>query len=412
MNVRIRLTPLLIIAAISLLLLPVASFAEDGKAIFVIGKVEVMHANGDKSRLKRGSTISSGDIIVTSGRGQVQIKMADGTLLAVRPDSEFVISDYQYNKDIANDKSVYNLVKGGFRSITGKMGKAKKSSYAVKTVVGTIGIRGTDFTARICESNCGDQENGLYVGVMQGGVVLANNGGELNVSPGDFGYMPDADIQPSYLDTMPGDLLFSSTSKTNDSLNSASNETSTANEALASSAITQLDLLTDELMKEEIITTADPVVTTPPADTTQPEPTIMLPTSGSADYIADTFTQQIDGVDASTLDVSKTTLAVNFLTTDVTATIVSDVNNETWTAESYGMQYDTTTGAYNGNMTLNITPLFGATRTSDASTVSGALGAIPSETPEVPLTATLDYVLNDTSTVVGHVDMTVLNINP
>ncbi|MDH5258931.1 MAG: FecR domain-containing protein, partial [Gammaproteobacteria bacterium] len=280
MNVRIRLTPLLIIAAISLLLLPVASFAEDGKAIFVIGKVEVMHANGDKSRLKRGSTISSGDIIVTSGRGQVQIKMADGTLLAVRPDSEFVISDYQYNKDIANDKSVYNLVKGGFRSITGKMGKAKKSSYAVKTVVGTIGIRGTDFTARICESNCGDQENGLYVGVMQGGVVLANNGGELNVSPGDFGYMPDADIQPSYLDTMPGDLLFSSTSKTNDSLNSASNETSTANEALASSAITQLDLLTDELMKEEIITTADPVVTTPPADTTQPEPTIMLPKSG------------------------------------------------------------------------------------------------------------------------------------
>ena len=208
MKSRICITPILLAC---ILLLPISAFSKDGKAIFVIGKVEVVNTDGEKSLLKRGSEINSGDIILTSKKGQAQIKMIDGTLLAVRPGSEFKITDYKYDKDVASDKSVYNLVKGSFRSITGKMGKAKKSSYAVKTVVGTIGIRGTDFTARICDSNCGDQDDGLYVGVMQGGVTLANDSGSLDVSPGDFGFMSDTGVEPSYLDEMPGDLLFAKT---------------------------------------------------------------------------------------------------------------------------------------------------------------------------------------------------------
>ena len=306
------------------LLMPLSVLAEDGKAIFVIGKVEVVNASGEKSLLTRGSTINSGDIILTSKGGQAQIKMIDGTLLAVRPNSEFKITSYQYNKDIATDESVYNLVKGGFRSITGKMGKLKKSSYSVKTVVGTIGIRGTDFTARICESNCGDQENGLYVGVMEGGVVLANDSGTLDVSPGDFGFMSDTGVEPTFLDEMPGDLLFAKSNKENETVAlSLDEKTTNVDSTIAGIEPDELDPIAtnpDLPNPNERLPAAEPDVV--------PDPVLALPSMGTATYTvaAHNIGSTGDfGINGPLLDAVATELSVDFAGSTITSTY--EVNN-------------------------------------------------------------------------------------
>jgi hypothetical protein len=129
--------------------------------------------------------------------------MADGGLIALKPSTEFVIDDFSYAGSDADtgsaenpDRSFFSLVKGGFRSITGAVGQKDKSAYRVRTPVATIGIRGTDYDAIYCDSACETGSTGLYVGVTQGGVVLTNSAGSLELGPGQYGYVADEDSAP------------------------------------------------------------------------------------------------------------------------------------------------------------------------------------------------------------------------
>ncbi len=178
--------------------------AEAGKVMFVYGKAYVVSVDGTRAPLNKGSTVESGDTVVTSANGRVQLRMDDGGLLALRPQTEFVIEEFNY-PDAAGAplaaageaRSFFALVKGGFRSITGAIGKSDKSDYRVRTPVATIGIRGTDYTAVLCDGACGQgMEDGLYVGVTDGGVVLTNAGGSLDLAPGQFGVVRDSASAP------------------------------------------------------------------------------------------------------------------------------------------------------------------------------------------------------------------------
>ena len=217
--------------------LPMTAWSAAGKAIFVLGKVIAVDKSGMELRIRRGDELNSGDTIVTNASSQIQIRMDDGSLLAVRPNSRFSIDDYVFQDDIDTDLSHYTLIKGTIRSITGTIGKRNKSAFGLNTLVGTIGIRGTDFTARLCNADCGSSEDGLYVGVMQGAVVMENDGGELKVLPGEFGYIQDQSMEPSQLETSPGDLLFAQATdkpQTNTADASEESNTVTTTETVAS----------------------------------------------------------------------------------------------------------------------------------------------------------------------------------
>jgi hypothetical protein len=49
-------------------------------------------------------------------------------------------------------------LKGGVRALTGLIGKRNPQNVEVRTTTATIGIRGTSFDARICESDCADEQ--------------------------------------------------------------------------------------------------------------------------------------------------------------------------------------------------------------------------------------------------------------
>ena len=167
--------------------------APAGTAIFVFGKAEVTSDNGAVRALEKGGLLDEGDRIVTGASGRVQIRLADGGLIALRPASEFVIEAFHYGAGDASsrndpfarqeDVSFFSLLKGGFRSLTGAVGREDKKAYRVRTPVATIGIRGTDYDAVLCAGDCAalsqivgsDLDDGLYVGVNDGGVVLAND---------------------------------------------------------------------------------------------------------------------------------------------------------------------------------------------------------------------------------------------
>jgi len=189
---------------------PSISFAANiGKAKMVLGKVMIVNAQGAKKRLRRGSKISVGDTIITSQRGQAQLTMIDGTKISVRPASSFKIDEFIATGKKEDQKTYYNLIKGGFRSVTGKIGKNNKTSFKLNTPVATMGIRGTDFTGKFCANDCPASagKNGLFVDVISGGISMTNNGGTFNFNKDSNGYVSDSSQSPRVIPELPDNLL-------------------------------------------------------------------------------------------------------------------------------------------------------------------------------------------------------------
>ena len=87
------------------------------------------------------------------------------------------------------------MLRGGFRAVTGLI--ANKKKYRYRTSVATIGIRGTGFIVRVCDSDCQDVEpppkNGIYVEVTEKTIILSNNAGDYVYHQGQFAYILDND---------------------------------------------------------------------------------------------------------------------------------------------------------------------------------------------------------------------------
>jgi hypothetical protein len=88
-------------------------------------------------------------------------------------------------------RAFFKLLKGGFRAVSGLIGKVDRNEYRISTPVATIGIRGTDYLLVLCDEKCrtdpilndsvpesSQLEGGLVVGVVSGGVAVLNNQGK------------------------------------------------------------------------------------------------------------------------------------------------------------------------------------------------------------------------------------------
>ncbi|MDH5218918.1 MAG: FecR family protein, partial [Gammaproteobacteria bacterium] len=207
------------------LMLSTSSFAktraEAGKVVFALGQVVAKSPDGKKRNLNRKSIVYSEDLIVTNSKSQLQIRFADNGFVSIRPNSEFRIDEFAYSNSKGTDKNHFELVKGGFRAITGQIGRVNKAAFKVKTPVGTLGIRGTDFTAMFCRGDCGagvrqesGAEDGLYVGVVSGGVEVVNKAGSLLINPNQYGFVNGLSGVPKSIPKPPSFLMFDRTKRT------------------------------------------------------------------------------------------------------------------------------------------------------------------------------------------------------
>jgi hypothetical protein len=106
-----------------------------------------------------GLPLKEGDRLTTSEGGSAVIKLQDGTRMTVRPNSELVISQYRFKENSADNSMLMQLVRGGFRAVTGLISKSSPNAARVQTNTATIGIRGTDFDARVCTRDCGQESS-------------------------------------------------------------------------------------------------------------------------------------------------------------------------------------------------------------------------------------------------------------
>jgi hypothetical protein len=144
-----------LVAAPLLLLAPLAQAQSAGEVEFSRG-VGFAQTPGETPRtLGKGLPLREGDRITTSDGASAIVKLQDGTRMTVRPNSELVLQQYQFKENASDNSMLMQLVRGGFRAVTGVIAKNSPNAARVQTNTATIGIRGTDFDARVCVRECG-----------------------------------------------------------------------------------------------------------------------------------------------------------------------------------------------------------------------------------------------------------------
>jgi hypothetical protein len=141
-------------------LLPVAPHA-GAQGVGSAGEVEftrgVGYAQtpGQTARiLGKGLEFKEGDTLSTAAGSTAIVRMQDGTRMTLRPGTDLVVQQFQYRPEAPNNSMVLQLFTGGLRAITGLISKNAPEAAKLRTKTATIGIRGTDFDARICQSEC------------------------------------------------------------------------------------------------------------------------------------------------------------------------------------------------------------------------------------------------------------------
>jgi hypothetical protein len=163
-----------------------------GRVVLGSGKVVARAADGAERRLQRRSLVNTGETIMAGSNAFVQIRFSDGGLVSLRSNSEFRIDDYQFKgKEDGSEKATFSLLKGGLRTISGRIGKTNKANYRMNTPVATIGIRGTHYGVRQCLGDCGaGVPDGWYIGVLEGSIVFTVDGKEYVCNAGEYYFIP------------------------------------------------------------------------------------------------------------------------------------------------------------------------------------------------------------------------------
>ncbi|MGH8504449.1 MAG: FecR family protein [Stenotrophobium sp.] len=207
-----------------------------GEVALITGRGTATASDGTVRSLAKGDSVYSGEIVNSGASSYVNLKFADGGFILLRPRSRFEIADFKYaaaaapaalvakstaaaappvaaRKPIANpvivapaaqenlaEHAFFRLLKGGFRAISGLVGHVNRADYRVSTPVATIGIRGTDYLAVICDAICAHDPviaevlpnganalGGTVVGVFSGGIYIENAAGkQTDVAPGQY----------------------------------------------------------------------------------------------------------------------------------------------------------------------------------------------------------------------------------
>ena len=136
----------------------------------------VSAARGDASLLRSGSAVplklgqqlEEKDIITTGSDAKVQLTFNDRTIITIGKNSRFSIEEYFFDTSKAS-KLKFQMSKGFFRSVSGKIGKIVPQRFKLQTKNATIGIRGTEIVIET------DPERGDRIACTMGRIYVLTN---------------------------------------------------------------------------------------------------------------------------------------------------------------------------------------------------------------------------------------------
>lgn len=154
-----------LVFTVMLLLWPaLAAAAPAGSVVGVNGQCTLERA-AQRSALKMGDAVNVGDSVEVAAGGKLKLRMNDGSVLSVAPESRLTVADYQVDASGQRRDAKLSLAQGLLRAVVApSMGQP---NFEVATAVGAAAARSTDW---FVESRAG----AVQVGVLSGSVSLTS----------------------------------------------------------------------------------------------------------------------------------------------------------------------------------------------------------------------------------------------
>ncbi len=116
-----------------------------GKIALVLGTVTAVDQDGDPFEVVRGGDLYAGITFTTGPRAFIRADMLDGTRMTLGRNGTMTIEGFRYDPAVAIGEFRANVRLGGFRYVSGEIGKisSRLRHTTISTPTATIGIRGS-----------------------------------------------------------------------------------------------------------------------------------------------------------------------------------------------------------------------------------------------------------------------------
>jgi hypothetical protein len=144
------------------------------------GDVRVTIGGHKPAAAKQDQRVPTGSRVLTGTDGLAVLKFDDEQTVAVSPNSEFVIVDYNYEPRVAAaDRSELSLHRGAVRVVSGLLARRNVEMFVLRTPHVNLSVRGTDFSATIIGES--------FWAVNDGAVAASTNVGTGVYGKGSYG---------------------------------------------------------------------------------------------------------------------------------------------------------------------------------------------------------------------------------
>lgn len=178
---------------------PITSFGQEaaGRVLAVAGNVAI-ERGAQRIAAQPGTEVRAGDTFQLGPQSNAQVRFTDDSVVALGSDTSFRVSEYAFQGRAPEaQRTFFDLIKGGMRTVTGLIGRSNRDNYGLRTATATIGIRGTAYAAcQDCVSVRGEALPGTSVGFTEGAGSIRTQGGELQLVAGESAYAPNANANP------------------------------------------------------------------------------------------------------------------------------------------------------------------------------------------------------------------------
>lgn len=356
------------------------ALAAVGTVQFTNGEVRIRDVAGTVRAAKKGDAINEGDTILTGSVASAQLKMSDDGILAIRPDSELKLDIYRFiGKQDGTENAVMSLLRGGFRTITGLIGRTNKDNYRVRAGTATIGIRGTDHEPFLILSALPGAPQpiappGAYDKVNVGEAYISGPLGTVNVAANQVGFAgPSAaptivPVMPTFYKATPPIQASAPATGTTASSSGTASATTTGSTTESTSTTTTTQVR-ETAVVDSTATVTSPTTTT----TTDTTTTTTTTTTATTSPTTTTVTQTVSGETTSgtTVDLTAQT-ATTTSGTSVPITQATYAIEAQTAADEAQVDADLALSASNASVTAETTTNSALTTLFALSTVSTA----------------------------------------
>lgn len=151
-----------LILCVVVLLYTLPASAEDetvvGKVSFMVGNGDAKQDKGKIRELKKQNGILLGDVVTTPADSYLIILFVDGAGVTLRPNTRLHIKEYD------DDYAELILMRGGIRTVTGKIAKMDPSRYVIKTSRAAVLPKEGygDYSVRVCDTDCNEENLKMF----------------------------------------------------------------------------------------------------------------------------------------------------------------------------------------------------------------------------------------------------------